>query len=84
MKEEVKRIGDIEVKVTFIEQTEEISEPVKLSPDKEEKLICDIFGKKRKFVNGQWEEVHFTELKVDDNNSVDFRIQIKSDFPPTH
>lgn len=83
MKEEIKRISGIEVQVKFEEQTEEISQPINISNELEEKILCQAFGKKRIFKDGQWQEVHYTELNIDDQNKVDFRIQVKSDFPPT-
>ncbi len=83
MIERNKIVGDIEVKITMIEQTEEISsEPIKLSSTQEEKIICDYFGKKRIFKNGKWEEVSFKDFNIDNDNKVEFRIQVKSDFPP--
>ncbi len=79
-KEINKFINGVEVNIRFEEQTEEIKDIRPLSKTEEEKLICQLFGSKITYTNGQWCEIKHQKDK--DIEDFSFRLEIKSDFKP--
>lgn len=73
----------IEIKV--IPQTEEIkSEPIDLTKDEWDKLQYDLLGERWRIdKESKWNLTKFDDVDLTEQDKFTFKLQIKSDFPPT-
>ena len=75
-------MSKIEIKI--IPQTEEIkSEPTELTKDEWDKLQYDLLGERWRIDReSKWNLTKFDNVDITENDKFQFKLQIKSDFPP--
>lgn len=73
------------IEIKIIPQTEEIKqEDIKLTPDEMDKLQYNLLGDRWRIDReGKWNLTKFDDTNIDDQNKFEFKLTIKSDFPPT-